>query len=50
MLISVLMLIVVGVLDVGNEMIGLLIAYRVFVRKFNLTDEKALEMSQILEG
>lgn len=41
------MLIVVGVLDVGNEMIGLLIAYRVFVRKFNLTDEKALEMSQI---
>lgn len=31
-------------------MIGLLTAYRVFVRKFNLTDEKALEMSQILEG
>ncbi|MGX7098675.1 MFS transporter [Globicatella sanguinis] len=31
-------------------MIGLLIAYQVFVRKFNLTDEKALEMSQILQG
>lgn len=31
-------------------MIGLLTAYRVFVRKFNLTDEKALEMSHILEG
>lgn len=31
-------------------MIGLLIADQVFVRKFNLTDEKALEMSQILQG
>lgn len=37
----------VGVVSVRNEMIVLLIVYRVFVRKFNLTDEKALEMSQI---
>lgn len=43
------MMIGVGVVDVGNEIIGLLIAYRVFVRKFNLTDEKALEMSRILQ-
>lgn len=43
------MMIGVGVVGVGNETFGLLIAYRVFVRKFNLTDEKALEMSRILQ-
>jgi len=37
----------VGVVSVRNEMIVLLIVYRVFVRKFNLTDEITLEMSQI---